>query len=78
MHFFIESLLYGLLALVVALFIFWIIEVVCKCSAIYKKFHDNLLDIRELLDRDIMKKVDDGTLQLKLTEIKLKLEGQNE
>lgn len=75
MHFFFEGLLNGLLVLAVALFIFWIIEVVCKYSTVYKKFNDKYLDIREPLDRDIMKKADAGTLQLTLTELKGKDSG---
>lgn len=70
MHFFFNGLLNGLLAFAGILFIFWIIEVACKCHAVYKQFHDMCLDIREPLDRDIMKKVDVDTLQLRLTEIK--------
>ena len=60
----------AVIALVFAFLVFWVIEVVCKCRDVYKKFNDNHLDIKQPLDRNIMKKVDAGMLQLKLTEIK--------
>lgn len=74
LHFVIEGLLLGILAIAIVLVVVYLLDVAVH-HAFYKRFYKNHLSPKSSLDRKIMKKVDAGVLQLTLTEVKEKTEA---